>query len=118
MSSRDRAEPDVGRLQAPSPLDEHRVRPVHKDVGDLGIRDERLQRAESHDRRLDGCHQGRRGREFELRVVEDGFDRVAKGLLVVGCATEWIEDLRRHPGDELLADATDRRRRDRSGQRP
>ena len=49
--------------------------------------------AESDDRRLDGCHESRRGREVKLRIVEDGFDRVAKGLLVVGCATEWIEDL-------------------------
>ena len=108
------AQPHVGRLQAAPPLDEHRVGPVHKDVGDLGIRDERLQRAKSHDRRLDGCHQSRRRGEFKLRIVEDGFDRVAKGLLVVGCATEWIEDLCRHPGDELLADSTDRRRRDRA----
>ena len=70
--------------------------------------------AESDDRRLDGCHESRRGREVKLRIVEDGFDRVAKGLLVVGCATEWIEDLCRYPGDELLADSTDRRRRDRA----
>ena len=112
------AEPDIRRLQAPPPLDEHRVRPVDKDVGDLGIGHERLQRAESNDRRLDGRHQSRRRREFKLRVVEDRLDRVAKDPLVFGCATEGIEDLRRHPGDELLADSTDCRRRDRRAQRP